>query len=442
MTLIYNYLQLAWLKISNLKTDAETPLFLAAVVLITIPLKFGYSTVATILLALLCLLSFTRSNFRFPLALVLPVAFYFLMAVSSFWSIDSAETLSGLRKDLVFLILPVAFASIPAYSNQRLRFVFKMYAFSFAGYAAFFIALAFFRFIETGNASEFFYHSLVTLERNAIYMSVFASFALFYFISLPQKKPIEKAALGLLGVFVLLLSSKSVIFIDAVLVVVYYSFFSKVPKSIRYLTLASLILFLVFSLVFVKNIRERFLLEYETAFVDNTLNTSIGTESGKVYNISLSQAWNMEKFEQNHFFPGTALRVYQTRIFGEMLAEDNILFTGYGLEASQSKIVAKAREHGLYNGYAEFNFHNQYVQTFAELGLFGFVLLLAMLGLNLRNAIKRADFLHIVFAVSVIVLFLTESFFCRQRGLIFFTVLYCLFNNAVPASKTTIEKTT
>lgn len=440
MTLIYNYLQLAWLKISNLRTDAGAQLFLAAVVLTSIPLKFAYSSIATILLAVLCLLSFTRTNFKLTLSLALPILFYLLMTVSAAWSIDYGATLNGLRKDLVFLIIPFAFSCLPAYSSQQLQGVFRFYSFGFAAYASFFIGVALVTFLSTGDNSAFFYHNLVTIERNAIYMSVFASFALFYFISLPQKQTIEKVALAILAVFVLLLSSKSVIFIDAVLVVVFYSFFSKVPKSVRYLTLISLLLFLAFSLVFVKNIRERFLLEYETAFVDNTLNTTIGNGQGKVYNISLHQAWNMDKFEQNHFFPGTALRIYQTRIFGEMLQEDAIFFTGYGLEASQSKIVAKANEHGLYNGYAEFNFHNQYVQTFAELGVFGFLLLLAMLFLNMRNAIKRADFLHIVFALSIIVLFLTESFFCRQRGLIFFTVLYCLFNTALPASKTNIEE--
>jgi hypothetical protein len=51
-----------------------------------------------------------------------------------------------------------------------------------------------------------------------------------------------------------------------------------------------------------------------------------------------------------------------------------------------------------------------------------------MVFLNLKNAIKNKNFLHIVFAVSMIILFLTESLLCRQRGIVFFITLYCIFN--------------
>ncbi|RZK10483.1 MAG: hypothetical protein EOO46_10580 [Flavobacterium sp.] len=216
---------------------------------------------------------------------------------------------------------------------------------------------------------------------------------------------------------------KEVLFL---LIIYFYIYFSDTQNSVKLLTIASVTGFLLFSLVFVKEIRERFLIEYETAFVDNTLNDDIG--EGNVYNVSLNQAWNSKKFEQNHFFPGTAMRIYQIRIFKEMLQEENILFTGFGLESSQENIRKKTNEHNLYPGYGEFNFHNQYIQTFAELGIFGFLILLGMLFLNIKNALKDKNFLHIVFSVTMIILFLTESFFCRQRGIVFFIILYSLFN--------------
>ena len=51
-----------------------------------------------------------------------------------------------------------------------------------------------------------------------------------------------------------------------------------------------------------------------------------------------------------------------------------------------------------------------------------------MVVLNLKNAFKSKDFIHIAFAILMISLFLTESFLWRQRGVIFFMVFYCLFN--------------
>jgi len=291
-------------------------------------------------------------------------------------------------------------------------------------YAVYYFIKAIFRYFESGNTTVFFYHELVTKELNAIYVSVFASFALFYFIALKNKALINRISVFILVFFVFLLSSKNIILIDFLLIAIFYIFFSKVPNKIKYGRLTILILLLISSVVFVKQIRERFQIEYQTAFTDNRQNTSSKT----VYNISLRQAWCDNQFQTNNYFSGSALRVYQIRIFKEMVDDENILFTGFGLEASQDKIREKARQHHLYPEYGEFNFHNQYVQTFAELGIFGLLILLLMLYYNLKNAVVHKNFLHIVFAVTMITLFLTESFFCRQRGVIFFITIYCLFN--------------
>ena len=93
-----------------------------------------------------------------------------------------------------------------------------------------------------------------------------------------------------------------------------------------------------------------------------------------------------------------------------------------------NKLQEKEKQYHLYPGYGTFNFHNQYVQNFAELGVIGFLLLLLMLFLNTKKAFNSKDFMHIAFAVLMISLFLTESFLWRQRGVLFFMLLYALFN--------------
>jgi len=115
-------------------------------------------------------------------------------------------------------------------------------------------------------------------------------------------------------------------------------------------------------------------------------------------------------------------------MFTEFLFEEPIFWNGFGLNASLSKLQQKEKFYNLYPGYGNFNFHNQYVQVFAELGIIGFVILLFMLFLNIKNALKYKDFLHIAFAILMISLFLTESFLWRQRGVLFFMIFYCLLN--------------
>ncbi|MDI1254749.1 MAG: O-antigen ligase family protein [Flavobacterium sp.] len=415
---------MASLKISKLIKEPRVFIYLLATILLAIPLKYIFGSISCILFLLVAFSSLHPIKFKFNKTLLLPVLFYVLMLLSLIWTRDVHATKSGLQKEVLLFLIPTAFLLVPNLGKIQRDKIFRIYGFGMVGYALYYFGNALFRYIATGNKAVFFYHELVTLDLNAIYVAVFASFAMFYFIALDRKNSWERAAIFILAIFIFLLSSKSIIFIDFLLIICFYIFFSDTKNSVKFVTIASLGAFLLFSLVFVKQIRERFLIEYETAFVDNTVNEN----DSSIANISLKQAWNNEKFNASNYFPGGALRVYQFRIFTEMLQEDNILFTGYGLEASQFKIKQKEKEHNLHEGYGDFNFHNEYVQTFAELGLFGFLILGGMLFLNIKNAIADKNFLHIVFSLTMIILFLTESFFCRQRGIVFFTILYCIFN--------------
>jgi O-antigen ligase len=434
----YNYLSKAFLKISNLIKQPDIFVYLLSAILIAIPLNYAFGSIATMLFLVVAFSTIQPIQFVFNKALLLPLAFYFLMVLSLFWTHDFKATLGGLQKELVFLFLPLPFLFVPNLCKVAIEKVIRIFSFAMVFYALYYFIKATFKYIATGNKGVFFYHELVSLDLNAIYVAVFASLGVFYFISLKNRKPLEQVSIFILAIFIFLLSSKSIIFIDFLLIICFYVYFSDIPNSVKFITVTGVTAFLVFSLVFVKEIRARFLIEYETAFVDNTLNTSIGNSNEKVYNISIQQAWTNKKFEQNNFFPGTAMRIYQIRIFKEMLQEQPVLLTGFGLEASQNNIQKKAKQHNLYAGYGDFNFHNQYVQTFAELGLFGFLILILMLFLNLKNAWQHQNFLHIVFAITMIILFLTESFFCRQRGVTFFMLLYCMFNASYPKKEKAI----
>ena len=54
--------------------------------------------------------------------------------------------------------------------------------------------------------------------------------------------------------------------------------------------------------------------------------------------------------------------------------------------------------------------------------------ILIILIINTKKAFNSKDFMHIAFAILMLSLFLTESFLWRQRGVVFFTTFYCLFN--------------
>jgi O-antigen ligase len=308
-------------------------------------------------------------------------------------------------------------------------------------YSLFYLIKATIRFFVSQDTSVFFYHELVTKDVNAIHVSVYMAVSFFHFLVKPIKTRFDKLALAILFLMVFLLSSKNIVVVFIGLLGFYYLFFSKSAKKLR---LRNLILFLVVltSLPFIGKVKERFKQEYETIMTDSSVNDVISKGSGKVYNVSIKQAWTNETFNPNDFFPGTAFRVYQFRIFTELLYEEAIFWKGFGLDASCSKIEEKGVQYHLFlgdennEGYQKMNFHNQYIQVFSELGVFGFLFLLIMLTLSIRNAIGSKNYFHIAFSVLMISLFITESFLWRQRGVTFFIVMYCVLNIKIKSEKT------
>jgi hypothetical protein len=402
---------------------------LITLILVALPLNNIFVSIATIGFVVFGIVLNNKQIINNEKTLFFPILYFIILSLSLIWTNNFDSTLSGVQKSLSFLVITAVFIVIPKISKDIQNWIIRMYSFGMLVYAATYLILASINYYHTHNRELFFYKYLVPEDPGSIYMSVFASFALFYFVQLKIRNSIKKIALVVLSTFVFLLSSKSIITIDFVIIIWFYAFNAEISKGTKALTISAVSLFLVLSIFFVKEVKERFYLEFETAFVDNIPSMINSALPSSIHNISVQEAWENQKFQQTDFFPGAALRVYQLRIYKEIQQENPTFISGLGLEASQDKIREKAKEHNLNLEYGEYNFHNQYIQTLAELGIFGLLILIIMLLVNLLNAIKQKDFLHIAFAITMIMLFLSESFFCRQRGIVFFIILYCLFNS-------------
>jgi O-antigen ligase len=427
----YNFSSDALLKRIGLQPGKKILVFLISLIAITIALGNVYNSLAVIFFVLYSVLASRRQDFSFRLELMLPLLLFVLMALSLSWSIDFKSTLKALGKEAALLFIPLAFMLNRKLSRNSAYDVLKNYSIGMCMVGVYFIVRAFIRYFQLGTTDVFFYHELSTFKINAIYLSTLFSLALFVFIAKKNKTIMGYVSTLFLLVMVFLLSSKNIIIIDVLLIVMYYLFFAGFSKGA---TIAAVAVFCAFALVmgYYGKIYDRLLHEMEP--VKNTKVTH------GVHNVSVGEAWHNKKFNGNDYFNGTAFRTYQIRIFKELLADEPILFTGYGLNASAKKIELKGIEHNLYHGnkesigYNKLNFHNQYIEAFADLGIFGFLLLVAALVINLKNGIEAKYFVHIAFAILMISLFLTESFLWRQRGVVFFTLFYCLFNSLLPVN--------
>ena len=421
---------LTFLQTSKEGNSYDLSFFCLLLLICTIPLPNLVNNVIVGIMVLHSFFKWKKRIFYFTKEMIFPILLFVWMAISCVWSIDFLESLHALPKESSLLLFPFACALI-FYQNKEL--LIKFYSTSISLYAIFFLLRSVFRFFIENNNTVFFGHELVTKDLNAIHFSAFVSLAFFYFLTKASKVIQDYLQLILLVLFLLLLNSKIIILTDIVLIGLYFFFYSKSANKMRLRNIV-LLVSLLFSFVFFNKIRDKIEFEFQLHKENNIGHTVIPKEIVGEKIISMKEAWENDKFEQSDFFSGASFRVYQLRMFLEIMKEENVLLQGLGLNASYKKLEEKGIKYNVFQGnettegYQKKNFHNQYIQIFAELGLIGFVLLILTLFLNLKNAVNNKDFIHIAFAILMISLFLTESFLWRQRGVVFFTAFYCLFN--------------
>lgn len=72
------------------------------------------------------------------------------------------------------------------------------------------------------------------------------------------------------------------------------------------------------------------------------------------------------------------------------------------------------------------NSHNQYLEYFGALGVFGGLFFLLLLGYIAKIVIRDKNFVLMLFMLVMLVSFATESWFIRQYGIVFFMFFLCL----------------
>lgn len=393
------------------------------------------NNVSTTIFILSVLIFNRNTKIEIKFILLVPIFLFIWMASSYFWTVDVSRTTSAISKEITIFLIPVAFLLMRPFTKNQILKLLKYYGYAMVFYALFFLVRATVRYLISGDQRAFFYHGeydddfgLVPKLLNAIHVSVYVAVAFFYFLSKEIKNRLDVLCASILFIFLFLLSSKNIIIVFLFLIGIHFFYFSKSSNKMRLRNLAIFIL-VVGSILSFSKIKNRFLVEFQSN-TNTSLSHSVYNEADEGVNyISIYEAWNNEKFTHADYFPGTAFRVYQFRMFIEIFKEEPVFWQGLGLNASLNKLLDKEKKYNLYPGYGNFNFHNQYVQNFAELGFIGFLFLIVILFFNIKNALKRKDFIHISFAILMISLFLTESFLWRQTGALYFIIFYCLFNN-------------
>lgn len=335
-----------------------------------------------------------------------------------------------LERKLPFLALPLIWLNLPIYSASHYKnnvFLYFSYGMSFIG--IFLVGTAFCNFLLTGNGNLFYYHNLVAgFNGSAIYYSLLFSISLLFLL---EKNSLESSLLTsamivLHSILLLLLSSKIFVFIMVLLYLYYFA--QSIQKQLLWIGLSSLILGIGLQFFFnAENIAKRY------AALD------------------LSNIFSLKQTPLSPITPfdGFSLRK-ELWNFGFELSQQNsrTLLIGVGPGDAQDQLNKKIIANNMYTGvkgttdtgYLNYNFHNQYVQTFLEVGSLGLFLLLLLLiylmGIGIKYNNKQLFLINVIFLCS----FLTESFLSRQIGIVAFVGFNALLLLQSPPKPTAFAK--
>lgn len=388
--------------ISAIKKNPQD--YFLLLILITLPIGGrAFNSIAVFIFLVFTIHTFFKKKVKlqFNRLSISFVLLFFLGVLSLIWSRGNS-----LFSEVIVRFLPYLALSSIAFFSYRIQFILNVFAKSILIIAVLCFLKAVFYAVINIDVKFLFYHNLSRNlgDVNAIYLSIFTSFAIIILLYKKNKQKFDIFSLVFLVVFLVLLSSKMIIVITLLLVLIYFfkrNSFQFIKK--RYLVFISL--FIVLGLASYK-LKNRLKVEFEKTKINEVLHKS---DFGHIY-----------------LWTGTGLRVFQTKLFFEILNERKNYILGLGLYNSQSSLDDKYKEYNLYPGYYGYNYHNQYLQISAELGFLGLVLMLYIFYLLFYKAIVNKDYFLFSFIFLTVAVCITESFLWRQRGMVFFITISLL----------------
>lgn len=387
----------------NILKQESVYVYLIVVVLTFQLLSFAFGSISLAVFSAASLLNAAFNRVKRIRALAPPVIYFIVIVISLTLLEDGENVFSKLVRALPFLFIPLSFSFMNVLTRKGIERIFVVFSNVLVLYTTLLLINAIVRYKANKNIDVFFYHEFSSLfDINAVYLSMVL--LLSYIFLLTKTKVIwDYFKLVFIIAAIVLLSSKTILFL-AVTLSLFIGLKRTSPLKIKVLFLS------VFSLLCVALLNS------------NKINERLNDELQS----NLAEVLTTEKFNHVYFWTGSSIRLFQARVFWELLQEEKKHFFGYGFNSSQEQIKAKHIQYNLYPGFHNYNFHNQYLQTMAELGIIG-LLSLGFIFINfLKIPFKSRSLFSILTAVVFLVLFLTESYLVRQRGIVYFLFYYCL----------------
>lgn len=407
-------------KVQRLVKEWENSVFFVLLTGFTVSLFLPllFTNIFTILL-----IAFTigTSCFRKPIMtpddktkLALTSSLFLAYTIGVLYSSNISEGLTALTAKLSLLLFPIIFCLNTRLSQERQEKLLSFYVIAAFLISLFCFAKAVFINLATSKTeaidwNAITYHSLSNaINFHAVYLSMYVSFAVFIILFM---WPTLRSNMKLPVIFILLFLNLFIVLLSA-----------------RIVLLAFILISFVATLIYAYKRQE--LLKFTGIYVLLLIVISLITLSVPALQTRVKEAINYNaEYSIDKQWGGRAMRLLKWECCIEIIKNNPVLGVGTGAEQDklQECYIEKKFSPLLYWPHIKFNAHNQYFQTAIAIGLVGLVFLLANILYAIVIAVKRKQYLYLIFLFLISICFLTESMLQTNKGIVFYSFFNSFF---------------
>jgi O-antigen ligase len=328
-----------------------------------------------------------------------PIGYFVWMAIRLIWDKSPNQSMQTLETGFSFLVFPLMLGSMETLKSRSVKRVLVSFAVANLIGSVFCLWKSYLAYKESNYFAFLFYHHLSEhIGISAIYFAmycVFSVYILFYYFLLNkvrwQVRLLSFLCIGFLSVFIMMLSSKTFMFIlylSALIVVVYSFYYLKyrLGAAVMFLLLIAIPILLIKFPYVSARVRDTQVKEYAGA--------SDNQNGIAVRGVFWESSWNL-------------IRDAPVAGWGHFGA----------IDALQNEYLKKGFADGVKQKY---NSHNQYLFTWLCYGLVGLAVLSLFLGQLLKTFFRTNQFLGICLALMFILANITECMLETHKGIVFF----------------------
>ena len=336
--------------------------------------------------------------------------FFVLYFLSALFSHDITQGFEFLEIRLMYILIPFPLMLISTFEFNRNR-ILSYFVIAITILSTILLIINGIKILSNGNFAGVFFHDFTALyKQHAVYYSMLLLFAIIILLENWNKEKMlfELTAFVILSIAMIFAASKIMLVLLAFFLV-YYVFIEQHNKLLKFSFLAVLLLG-VAAITFSRNLQTRFVGGLRLGETDFTL------ENRK---FTYDEKQNISDLE---------LRFLLAKVALKHMAEDQKVIMGYGLGDQQDWFDYHLMRYDLApHWYMGHNVHNQYLDIWLNLGIFGLVFFLYLLYYFFKEAIRTQNRLWLIFLIVFAIAFIFEVYLSRNKGIVFFTLFNAYF---------------